>query len=104
MKITISIRDFLKLNDDIDVSDDYADDFCIAYCGPMELTEEGEKEFSDILDLNITVYPQYCEAVVNGIENGVQHMRVAKFFYALAGYCTEESYDKWFRMVEDDEV
>ena len=50
LKEDTTIRGLLAMNIDIDVYDDDSDGIGIAFCGPCGLTEEGEKEWKDILD------------------------------------------------------
>ena len=89
----IPIREFIKMDIDIDVCDDYDETCYIAFCGAMALTEEGEKEFADVLDAMVEVsdniailHAESCEEV-----NALRH-----FFYSAAGYCPEEDYNRWF--------
>ena len=96
----MKVREMLTgIDFDVDVMDDYADDWCIAYCPLTALTKDGEKEFADVLDLNVDVDENYSEAVVFIDEREDYkklHRRLKEFFYALAGYCSEEDWDKWF--------
>lgn len=99
-----TVREFIKLCEDIDIYDDVCEGLGIAFCGPMGLTEEGEKRFSEILDLKVDIYA--CE---DGYKNAVlriddesskvwkRRLRLAKqFFEGMAGYCSEENYETWF--------
>ena len=52
----MKIREFIKLEADIDVYDDVCEELAICFCGPMKLTEDGEKHFAEVLDYDITVY------------------------------------------------
>ena len=104
MKMTV--KEFIELwadgtHDDIDVTENVSECFCIAYCG-NQLTKAGEKEWADVLNYSIEVYedPRWPEAVVDvttAPNNRVDRVRL--FFYSLAGYCTENCYNKWFREV-----
>ena len=49
----IKIRDLIEKEIDIDIYDTYDETISIAFCGPILLTKEGEKEFSDILDFEL---------------------------------------------------
>ena len=51
----MKIREFIKMDIDIDVCDDYDERCYIAFCGPLELTEDGEREFKSVLDRPIEV-------------------------------------------------
>lgn len=106
-KWNMTIREMLThLDFDVDVEDDYATDFCIAFCPPTCLTDEGEKKFADILDLSTDIYPQYSSAVVriNGRDDCDKlHNYLEDFFYDLAGYCSDEDWNKWFYYPDEDE-
>lgn len=101
---TFTIRSFLDLEADIDISDDVCESLCIAFCGPMGLSEEGEKEFSEILNLKVIVFTHhdgYSSAVLNiDDENETvwkRRLKISKkLFEGMAGYCSEKDYDKWF--------
>ena len=98
MKTTV--REFLKEEIDIDVVDDIEDSLWIAFCGPMELTEEGEKYFADVLDLDVFPYWQGDRAVVRleGHKDWKRLLRkVKELFESLAGYCSEDDWDRWFK-------
>ena len=96
----MKVRDFIKEEWDMDIYNDVTTDWGIAFCGPLELTEEGESEWDDVLDYNIDVYEVHCEAIVHvdGPDGVWQKLnrRAKRFFYAAAGYCSCEDYEKWF--------
>ena len=108
MKKTIfKVRDFIKFNDDIDVYDDVCEELGIAFCGPQLLSEEGEKRFAEVLNYDIAIdfsgSIKTAAVHVDDDDEKVWKHKLAKsseFFYALAGYCAAEDYDKWF--VEPD--
>lgn len=104
--IIMKIRDFIKLNTDIDVYDDVCEELGICFCGPMELTEEGEKHFSEVLeyDIKLDLSGSFPTAVclIDDENDRVWKKRLRKaieFFYSAAGYCDCDDYDKWFREV-----
>jgi len=100
----MSVRDFIKLSEDIDVYDNYTGELGIAFCGPMLLTEEGEKEFGKILDFEIEITRDYHYGDVAIIDvdspdekTREKNLKLAiRFFNSLAGYCDDEDYEKWF--------
>lgn len=96
----MKIRDFIKMDIDIDVYDNVCDGIGIAYCGPMSLTEEGEKQFAEVMDYDIEI--QDDVAIVDIDRDNWRHMlRKAKdFFYSVAGYCDADLFDKWFVEVD----
>ena len=104
----MTIRDLLGQEIDIDVYDDVCEELAIAFCGPLELTEEGEKEFSEVLDYEIYInqHSYYnLPAVIVNIEafpDWKERLRKAKnFFWSAAGYCDFEDYDRWFKEEEE---
>ena len=102
----MKIRDFIKLNTDIDVYDDVCEELGICFCGPIMLTEEGEQHFSEVLDYDVTVHLaitsrdcSYATVHVDDDDDKVWKRRLRKakeFFHSLAGYCSEDDYEKWF--------
>lgn len=104
-----TVRDFIKRSEDINIYDDVCEELGITFCGPMGLTEEGEKRFSEILDLKVDIYTDrhgYKSAVLRIDDESAKvwkrRLRIAKeFFEGMAGYCSEEKYEKWF--IEIDE-
>lgn len=88
-------------NYDVDCYTDYSDDLEICYCGNEEfgLTEEGRKEFSAILDLEVewTEGQSVAIVLINDKENAEElNDLLVKFFSACAGYVSESLYNKWF--------
>ena len=66
------------------------------------LTEEGKKAWGDVLDASVD------EIFTGGYGihiqcSGVDHQRLTDFSYALAGYCSDKDYDKWFKDEEEQE-
>lgn len=98
---TMKIAEFIKREDDIDVYDNVCEELGIAFCGPLELTEEGKEHFKEVLDYDINVCEGSCCAVVNiDFDDWEERLRKAKeFFYSAAGYVEDVLYQKWF--VED---
>ena len=105
MIIKMKLRDFIKLEEDIDVYDDVCEEIGIAFCGAMELTEEGAEHFAEVLDydMSIDTSGDYATAVVHvddEDEKTWKHkLRKAKeFFYSAAGYCDADDWDRWFKV------
>ena len=95
----MKVKDLLKMDIDIDVCDDYDERCYIAFCGEAKLTHEGEERFRDALELPITL--NIKEDRVDNIciiscdtEHDAESCR--ELFVALAGYCSESDYDRWF--------
>lgn len=102
----MTIRDLIQMEIDIDVYDDVCEDLAIAFCGPQLLTDEGEKEFADIMDYEVEINP--CSygglpaaiVLVDDPDEKVWEERLAKakrFFDGAAGYCACDDYDRWFK-------
>lgn len=107
-----TIKDLLSLEISIDVVDDVTDDLCIAFDGPITLTEDGKKHFSAVLDLPVIV-PKISKddgthtVFLNGdtacvlIDDREDWERLEhkciELFEAMAGYCSESNWNKWFR-------
>ncbi len=107
----MKVREFVKeweneAHSDVDVYDNVCEEIGIAYCsGGYKLTREGEEHFKEVLDYDIEVFEDDCVAIVdvNG-EEGVWQKKLKKaktFFYAIAGYCAEEDFDRWFADVDE---
>jgi len=94
----MKIREFIKQSIDIDVYDNVCDGIGIAYCGPMSLTEEGEKQFADVLDYDIE-FRNDVAIVDTDRHDWKRRLRKAEeFFYAIAGYVDNDLFEKWFIM------
>lgn len=99
----MTVRDLIPMAVDIDVYDDVCEELEIAYCGPYKLTDEGEKVFADALALPIEMNDDYVVVHVDDADEKTwkRRLRAAKrFFYAIAGYCDANDFDKWFVEVE----
>lgn len=103
----MKIREFIKIEKDIDVYDDVCEELGIAFCGPLELTAEGEKEFAEVMDYDITVESdgRYANATVHVDDHDEKtwkhKLRMAEnFFYSAAGYCAVDDFQKWFKGVD----
>ena len=100
----MKIRDLLTTDMDIDVYSDTYDLDGWAVCPPVIVTEEGEKEWGDVLDHEIKLssafgYPCALFNVgecADEDEEYAKTLRTIEFLESLAGYCSCEDYDKWF--------
>ena len=103
-----TIRGLLRMNIDIDVYDDDSDGIGIAFCGPVGLTDEGRREWRDILDYKVSfVDGTICgDIAVVKIPDDVDYDemldRCSDFFGALAGYCSQSDWDEWFYWLDED--
>lgn len=89
---------------------DYSDSFCDRYGREREfvidfvqgnrLTAEGEKKFSNIMDLEVELDHDSTATVhiPKGTEEEKNEIKyeVFFFFFALAGYVGKNNYNKWF--------
>lgn len=95
-----TIRDLLLMDVDIDVYDNVCESLAIAFCGPMNLTEEGKEHFKDVLDLPVIIYTDNNVAIVDVDDSeGVWQKKLKgakELFYALAGFCPISDWHKWF--------
>lgn len=86
---------------DVDVVTDYSEDLYICYCGDksFHLTEEGQKEFAEIMNLEVewTEGKSLAFIKINNLENAEElNDKLCLFFSAAAGYVSTKLYDKWF--------
>lgn len=96
----MKVRDFIKMEIDMDVYDDVCDALAIAFCGPQELTPEGEEHFAEVLEYEIEIYGENACVCVDDPEDKVWKRKLRKaqeFFESAAGYCSDSDYKKWFR-------
>ena len=92
----MKIKEFIKGNTDIDVYDNVCEELAIACCRPVQLTEEGQYEFADVLEYDIEEYDHCAVVDIDGDGWEWKLKRAKKFFNSLAGYCTVDEWDKWF--------
>ena len=95
----MKVKDLLKQEIDIDVYDDVCDELAIAFCGPVELTDEGEEVFADVLDYEITLHNDVAIVGVDD-DDGIWQKKLKKakkLFYGMAGYCSIDNYRLWFK-------
>lgn len=98
----MKVRDLIKMSIDIDVYDNVCEALSIAFCGPIELTDEGKAKFEIALNLDVEIDEENNVAIVN-IEDEFfpdlwkYNLKAAKnFFYSAAGYCSGADWEKWF--------
>jgi hypothetical protein len=93
----MKVRDLITDEIDIDVYDDYTEELCIAFVGPLRLTNNGESKFAEVLNYDITIKGGNC---IVHCDNDHQLKKACEFFNAAAGWCSEDDYDKWFELNE----
>ena len=93
---------------DIDVYNDVWDDEGVAICLPLRFTDEGLREFADVLELEVedshyTGEYSYLPLLTVQLsklpdaEQSKMRKRLNVFLWSQAGYCSCEDYDKWFK-------
>lgn len=96
----MKVKDLLPMEIDIDVYDDVCEELGIAFCGPMRLTPEGERQFAEVLnyEIKIQTFGGMMNAIVQIDGDGWKKRlkKAIEFFHSAAGYCSCEDYDKWF--------
>lgn len=106
----MKVKELLKLNVDVDVSNDYSDEFTddcgntgfpaiIAYCGPQKLTPKGEEHFARALEFDVDV--DACDACVHIPHGDDEQMEkdntlVMMLFYGASGNVPESYYTAFF--------
>lgn len=100
----MKVSEFIKKDIDIDVWDNVCDELGVAFCGPMELTEKGKERFKEILECDIDVNERSCCAVIDVDGDDWEHrLEEAKlFFWGIAGYIDDKTWNEWFIIPEDE--
>lgn len=93
---------------DMDVTNDCIDDMACAWCGTT-LTREGEEHFAEALNLEAEIRPVWgydgISVKINHLEKyGRAWRKTKELFDAMAGYCSESNYAKWFDDHTEDPV
>ena len=100
----MKLKDLLPMEIDIDCYDNVCEEIGIAYCGPMELTEDGAKEFADVMEYKCEIVHDpigydVCIITVDDDPNMKWRdklNRAKEFLYSIAGYCADTDFNKWF--------
>lgn len=93
----MKVKDLIKEKIDIDVIDDYDERCWIAKCGAYKMTDAGEQMFHRVLDINAHIDTSgICPVAILHCETPTEAQECKVFFLSLAGYCTEEDYNRWF--------
>ena len=99
----MKVKDMIKMEIDVDVYDNVCEELAVAFCGgDVRLTDEGKREFADVLEYDVDLDLDNYVAVVD-IDRGDWRKRLSRaqaLFYSLAGFCSSTDYDRWFT---DDE-
>jgi len=106
----MKVRELLKLQVDVDVCNDYADEFYdengrsfvaeIAFCGPQKLTEEGEKHYARVLDFDVDVDESTaCVHIPEVDQEQIEKdsSMAMMLFYGAAGHVPESEYKRYFK-------
>lgn len=97
--MSMTVKDLIEQEIDVDVYDDVCEELGIAFCGPLVLTEAGKEKFAEVL-----TYPVEWEddTVIVSIDDNDEKTwkrrlkKAIEFFEAAAGYCAADDYEKWF--------
>ena len=104
---TIKVKDLLKMDVDVDVYDNITEELAVAFCGAVELTDEGKFYFEVILNREVELDEENGVAIIDCDDeffpdNDEFYLDMAKeLFYSAAGYCTEEKYNRFFKTNAD---
>ena len=102
----MKVSDLIQQEIDIDVYDDVCEELGIAFCGPLILTEEGGKEFSDVMEYEVEINPHSygnlpaAIVLIDDPDDAVWEKRLRRaklFFESAAGYCSCTDFDRWFK-------
>lgn len=95
---TITIRELMSREIDADIGNEVLDIDIHAFCGPMEITETGEKKWHDVLNEEVQLEHsgRWGDWIYLKTDKANTVKKCANFFAAAAGYCSEKEYEKWF--------
>ena len=96
----MKVKDLLEQEVSIDVYDNVCEELAIAFEGPMELTDEGKEHFAEALEFPIS-FGNNCIIVDVDDEDEAEFERklalTKELFESMAGYCTVDEWEKWFK-------
>lgn len=98
----MTVEVLMDKNIDADVGNKVLDIEIPAFCGPIKILPKAKKEWADVLNQTVTIhYSQdnyQTTWIMLNAENEEDVRRARRFFLALAGYCSQENFDKWFKI------
>lgn len=95
----VTIRDLMAKSVDVDMFNDVTDDIAPAFSGVLNLTDDGEEKYADILDLECDLDEDNasCVVLIDGRDDWEKMWRkVCSFCASAAGYCDFETWQKLF--------
>lgn len=100
----MTFRELLNYGEDIDVYNDVMDDEGWAICPPVKLTEAGLATFGELMELEVVVerdkYGPIATVQIDRLPNWRKLRKLLNtFLSAQAGYCSEQTYERWFEEV-----
>lgn len=95
----MTVADLLKMDITVDVCDDYDERLYVAFVGPMALTEEGLREFGDVLPLEVSFVGPWDSMALVSVGNAEMAYKAYQMFTGLAGLCSVHDWNKWFEEV-----
>ena len=100
----MKVKDLLESEVSVDVYDNVCEELAVAFDGPMELTEAGLKKFGEVLEYDVSLNSNgnFINAIVDvDDENEAEFERklakAKELFESMAGWCTVEEWDEWFK-------
>ena len=102
----MKVKDLLQMDIDIDVYDDVCEELGIAFCGSVELTNDGKEHFAEPLEYEVKLHNNGADIVaivcIDDKDDDVWERRLEKakeLFESLAGFCSCDDYEKWFKEI-----
>ena len=116
MKITqTTVADLIKSDIDIDVVDDIDESVYVGFVGPLKLTDVGKATFAALMPVKVEIIRDRKDlgdvaiVLIDGSCGDGQEEREAallkmayELFWGAAGYCSQEQYERWFRIEEEE--
>lgn len=93
----MKVKDLLAMDICVDVADDYDERLWIAFDGAVNLTEIGVDVFKEALDLEVKLTTPSDALIL--CKNAKEAEIAKELFESLAGYCTEDEWELWFKEV-----
>lgn len=102
----MKVKDLIAMDIDIDCYDNVCEEMGIAYCGPYELTDEGQEKFGEVMEYECEILhdPMGYDVCIITVDDDPnipwrdKLYKVKEFFYSIAGYCADTDFNKWFIM------
>ena len=104
----MKVKELIAKEIDIDCYDNVCESIGIAYCGPMALTEEGQKKFAEVIEYECEILrdPMGYDVCIIKVDDDPnvpwkdKLLRAKEFFLSIAGYCDSDQFDRWFSYID----